>query len=57
MGINRKEAEMAKNTKNIDIDMNMFILGCLERTWLRVKNFIEFIGEYDLYNGRKWDDY
>ena len=55
MGINRKEAEIAKNTKNID--MNMFILGCLERTWLRVKNFIEFIGEYDLYNGRKWDDY
>ena len=38
-------------------DLKFNLRGCLQKTWSKLKEFIEFIGEYDLYNGRKWDDY
>jgi len=38
-------------------DIKINLRDCLQKTWFKIKEFFEIIGEYDLYNGRKWDDY
>ena len=39
-----------------DIQLTNFKL-CLQKVWRKIKNFVNIIGEYDLYRGTKWDDY
>ena len=49
-------------TSSVDINEISYlnlkkIKNCCSKFMTEVKNIISFLMEYDLYNGRKWDDY